>query len=104
MSTEVIDKYLFDTLKIAARNANSDDRLEAGTRHQLYILVLFCEQCFPKFTMSSKKSYGLSDIKKATASSEALEQCLLNIYSLVEQFIPEVRDVAVQGVVRVLYT
>ena len=51
--------------------------------------------------MSSKKSYGLSDIKKATASSEALEQCLVNMYSLVEQFIPKVRDAAVQGVVRV---
>jgi hypothetical protein len=100
LSAEVIDKYLFDTLKIAARDANSDDRLEAGTRHQLYILVLYCEQCFPKFKMSSKKSYDLSDIKKATASSEALEQCLVNMYSLVEQFIPKVRDAAVQGVVR----
>ena len=104
LSIEVIDEYLFKSSKIEVRDANSDDRCEADTRHQLYIMVLFCEQCFPKFKMSKKTSYGMCDIKTATASSEALELCLVNMYSLVEKFIPKVRDAAVQGILLVLLT
>ena len=93
LSAQEIDDYLFLKLDIPRRDVNFD-KIDDATRHQLYILILYCEQSFPKLRMSNKTGYSMKSVKSATSSSEALELSLKNMFIFVMKHLPTIQDAA----------
>jgi hypothetical protein len=68
------DDYLPEGLEIPERVEY--DKITADSRLLLYVLVLYCEQCYPKLKMSLKSGYAKKTIKNATSSKDAIESSL----------------------------
>ena len=91
-----IDDYLLETLDIPARV--EDDKITADSRHLLYVLVLYCEQCYPKLKMSLKSGYTKKSIKNATSSKDAIELSLENLFVVIAEHVPNVKEAASRGI------
>ena len=92
-----VDKYLLDTLNVPARS--DDSKATAQSRHLMYVLVLYCEKCYPKMNMSMKSGYSKKTIRSTTSSSDDLKMSLQNLFMMVAEHLPNVQDKANQGII-----
>jgi hypothetical protein len=95
LTSEDIDKYLFDTLNVPARVDN--DKVTAESRHLLYVLLLYCETCYPKMKLSMKTGYSKKFIRSTTSSNDDLKSCLENLFMMVLDHLPNVEERANKG-------
>ena len=99
LTSEEIDRYLCNTLNVPVRDDDSfHDKVKADVRHQLYVLLKYCESSYPKLKLATKSGYSSKVIKNAESNAEALQLCLQNMMLFVYKHIPKVRNAVDQGI------
>ena len=95
-STSEIDLRLNEKLDVPVRPADVSKK-EADARLQLYIILLYFEEYFPKLKMSTKASYSKKKIQSAALSGDGLEDALKNLFLFVGKYLPTIRSSINQG-------
>ena len=99
ISAEVIDQYLNEKLDIPSRGEDGlRQKVATEVRHELYILMKYCELSYPKLRLATKAGYSMKSIKSAVNDSDALELCLETLMMFVYKHIPKVRNRVNEGI------
>lgn len=89
-TSQEIDAYLLKMINLPKRVV--DDKVNNQSRYLLHLLVQYSAKCYPMLMMSKKVSYSKSQISKATCEEDALKLCLKNLFDLVAEHLPDVKD------------